>query len=537
MILSDNMIRRALVQGDIQIKPFVEDALGTNSYDVHLGTTLMTYDEGPWWKRCGRWLFRRPLVLDCRKPNPVIEHTIGPKGFVLRPGQLYLGVTQEYTETKKHVPFLDGKCFGTGTKIWMWDGSKQCVEDIEVGDLVLGVDGNPKRVRETHSGFDQLFQVKQSRGLNYVVNGAHTLVLRCGYGTGNKKFTPGSLVQPSVQEFLELPKNIRKHLYGFRQAAQFARQADPVPVDPYLLGVWLGDGTSSLAQVTINNDDVELLAYLRDMFPLAKFHQYKPGAQTVVLSTHAKTAFQRPNDFLDCLRALNVIENKHVPAVFWTASRQDRLDLLAGLLDTDGSVNHCSWEITTKYPRLRDGIIHLANSVGLTTSVISKWVADHEYFRIGISGDVAIIPVKLARKRNKLDASSIVGRTDSLIDIEPTTVGAYYGFTLEGDQPDDALFFLEDFTIVHNSSIGRHGIFIHCTAGRGDVGFCNHWTLEIVVVQPVRIYAGMPIGQLIYFETGDVSVSYDKKAGAKYNERCDKPQPSRMWKNFVQAQR
>ena len=82
------------------------------------------------------------------------------------------------------------------------------------------------------------------------------------------------------------------------------------------------------------------------------------------------------------------------------------------------------------------------------------------------------------------------------------------------------------------SSIGRLGIFIHCTAGRGDVGFSGHWTLEIVVAQPVRVYAGMPIGQLIYFETGEVEVPYNKKPGAKYNNRSPAPQPSQMWRNF-----
>lgn len=83
------------------------------------------------------------------------------------------------------------------------------------------------------------------------------------------------------------------------------------------------------------------------------------------------------------------------------------------------------------------------------------------------------------------------------------------------------------------SSIGRLGIRIHATAGRGDIGFCNHWTLEIDVVTPVRIYAGMPIGQLTYFEAfGKVLESYDKKASAKYRQRCDKPVPSYMWRNF-----
>jgi len=82
------------------------------------------------------------------------------------------------------------------------------------------------------------------------------------------------------------------------------------------------------------------------------------------------------------------------------------------------------------------------------------------------------------------------------------------------------------------SSVGRLGICVHITAGRGDVGFHNHWTMEIAVVQPVKVYAGMPIGQFIFFSTGDVLTSYDKKEGAKYNGRDVRPVPSKMWRNF-----
>ena len=82
------------------------------------------------------------------------------------------------------------------------------------------------------------------------------------------------------------------------------------------------------------------------------------------------------------------------------------------------------------------------------------------------------------------------------------------------------------------SSTGRLGIDIHATAGKGDVGFCNTWTLEISVSMPVRVYAGMPIGQLIYFVVdGDVNVLYNKKRDAKYSKRSIKPVESMMWKN------
>jgi dCTP deaminase len=104
----------------------------------------------------------------------------------------------------------------------------------------------------------------------------------------------------------------------------------------------------------------------------------------------------------------------------------------------------------------------------------------------------------------------------------------YLGVTLEYTETHRHVPFLEG-----KSSIGRLGIDIHATAGKGDVGFCNYWTLEISVKQPVRVYHGMPIGQLIYFETsGDVLTSYDKKASAKYARRNEKPTESMMWKNF-----
>ena len=78
----------------------------------------------------------------------------------------------------------------------------------------------------------------------------------------------------------------------------------------------------------------------------------------------------------------------------------------------------------------------------------------------------------------------------------------------------------------------RVGSDIHATAGKGDVWFCNHWTLEIAVSQPVRVYSQMPIGQLIYFLVeGEVEVDYSNKASAKYNQRSSLPVDSMMWKN------
>ncbi len=104
----------------------------------------------------------------------------------------------------------------------------------------------------------------------------------------------------------------------------------------------------------------------------------------------------------------------------------------------------------------------------------------------------------------------------------------YLGVTEEYTETHGFVPFLEG-----KSSLGRLGIDIHSTAGKGDEGFCNYWTLEMSVKLPVRIYAGMPVGQLIYFEiSGRVARSYSSKTSAKYRKVSPHPTPSRMYLNF-----
>ena len=129
-----------------------------------------------------------------------------------------------------------------------------------------------------------------------------------------------------------------------------------------------------------------------------------------------------------------------------------------------------------------------------------------------------------AREHNEVDYLEI---PDDGLMLLPHRL--YLGVTAEYTETHRHVPFLEG-----KSSIGRLGIHIHATAGKGDIGFCNTWTLEISVKQPVRVYHGMPIGQLIYFEiSGAIGTSYAAKASAKYTRRTDKPVESMMWKNFA----
>ncbi len=95
MILSDSRILEEIDKRSIVITPYDRNALGSNSYDVHLGAHLSRYDES--------------AELDAKKHNTIRHFDIPEEGFVLQPDTLYLGVTEEYTETHAHVPFLEGK--------------------------------------------------------------------------------------------------------------------------------------------------------------------------------------------------------------------------------------------------------------------------------------------------------------------------------------------------------------------------------------------------------------------------------------------
>ncbi|MEN9598680.1 MAG: hypothetical protein RL596_991 [Bacteroidota bacterium] len=132
---------------------------------------------------------------------------------------------------------------------------------------------------------------------------------------------------------------------------------------------------------------------------------------------------------------------------------------------------------------------------------------------------------------------------DAILDAKKHNTITYFEIPEDGFVLQPHEFYLgvtEEYTETHahvpflegKSSTGRLGIDIHATAGKGDVGFCGNWTLEISVKQPVRIYKGMPIGQLIYFPVeGEIAVKYNQKSNAKYSGQPNKPIESMMWKN------
>lgn len=175
-------------------------------------------------------------------------------------------------------------------------------------------------------------------------------------------------------------------------------------------------------------------------------------------------------------------------------------------------------------------------------------LTDQEILTCMEAGDIVISPFRRScLGTNSYDVhlgATLARYKDPILDAKKHNAVEYFTIGDDGFVLEPHHFYLgvtEEYTETHRhvpflegkSSVGRLGIDIHATAGKGDVGFCNYWTLEISVKQPVRVYAGMPVGQLIYFTVkGDILTPYNQKASAKYLEKDPRPRESFMFKNF-----
>ncbi len=355
----------------------------------------------------------------------------------LKPGDFLL--VGAYVET--------GKCLGKGTKVIMADGTIKLVEDIKVGDLLMGDDSSPRTVLSLARGKAQMYKIHQGNGDDYIVNNDHILSLK--YCDSNKKFSniePYSILDIAVEDFLALPASSRAYFKGFKVGVDFNPQA--VPIDPYLLGTWLGDGTSTNGSITSMSP--EIINYWDSMASrfnctLKDLHTKNTGkASTYRLRKRSGTH----NLFMDKLKELNVLNNKHIPSLYLHNSFEVREALLAGLLDTDGSFNSDShyYEITQKRKDLADNIVYLARSLGLFTTLTSKIVNQKTYYRIYISGTTAHLP--LLRLPTYQSAAPKRKGLHYKIEIEKLGIDDYYGFTLDGNKR----FLLGDFTVTHNTT-------------------------------------------------------------------------------------
>ncbi|KKL84061.1 hypothetical protein LCGC14_1968460, partial [marine sediment metagenome] len=257
-----------------------------------------------------------------------------------------------------------GKCLGKGTPILMYDGTIKDVENIIKGDRIMGPDSKPRQVQSTTKGKGELYWVIPKKGLVYIVNKYHVLSLRMSpVRIGRKSRT----IEISVGEYLKTSTTFKHHAKEWRTGVDFAEQG--ILLDPYLLGLWLGDGDRRRPCFT--NIDPEIIDWLiihgRKLHLPAKFYKTSNTAKHIALTGKrgGGRSSRGQNTIQNSLEYYGLVKAKHVPHVYKANSREVRLQVLAGLIDTDGSLASNCYEIVQKSRRLSDDIVFLARSLGL----------------------------------------------------------------------------------------------------------------------------------------------------------------------------
>jgi len=391
-----------------------------------------------------------------------------------------------------------GKCLGLGTKVVMYDGTLKNVEDIVVGDQLMGDDSTPRNVLSLARGREKMFWVRQNKGIDYRVNESHILSLKRSRNEG--KHTHGDILNIEVKDYNKKSKKFHSNYKGYKVGIDFKKQK--LEIDPYFLGLWLGDGASS--NVSIASMDSEIIDYLREY---AKKLDLQLSVQTPkercpvysITSGERGISKYKDNSLQKKLRDIGVLNNKHIPHNYIQNSEKNRLKLLAGLLDSDGYYDdkfHV-FEIVQKNEQLTQQIKYLADSLGFRVSMktkkarIKKINYKCDVYRLRIVGDLNRIPTKLPRKQaRKLLAKRDFQHTG--VKVEYDKVDDYYGFTIDGNH----LFLLEDMTVTHNTSFILNTVNSLIMNGKGVAFFSLEMPAEQLMLRLLSVQTSIPLQRL-----------------------------------------
>lgn len=407
-----------------------------------------------------------------------------------------------------------GKCLGEKTLIRTVSGMTKKVKELKVGDKLMGDHNNAVTIQSIHRGRGMLYKVDQKCGDPYYVNGNHILCLK---GTNmdiihwyekkghykvrwlekfsiKEKFIPikkkkmlkrctyydtkedayvaaqeylkdmkennpnyvgyGDVVEISVREYMNLPKRVQDCFKGYK--CSFDHPHKDVELDPYVLGYWLGDGDSAGTHIT--TADKEIVDFFKDyandndLIFKEKSRKYR---YTVTKQVGGK------NTLRDQFKQYNLLKNKHIPDDYKFNSREIKLQVLAGFIDSDGHYTSANtYEITQKRENLIDDLEYISRSLGIIVNVrknIKKTCTNAPggpkvgiYHSILLSGpQLADVPCKIKRKKYVLNEAAANKTLMTGIKITEDGVGDYVGFTLD----DNQRHLLIDFTVSHNSTL------------------------------------------------------------------------------------
>ncbi len=432
-----------------------------------------------------------------------------------------------------------GKCHKIDTPILMFDGTIKKIQDIQEGELLMGDDSTPRKVLSLARGKDLMYDIIPVKGEKYTVNQEHILCLKISgnpgltkkqyksktecwvvkwfennkYNTKNfklnekheaiefmKNVKQQKIMEIAVKDYIKLSKNIKHILKGYKVAIEFTEKE--LQFDPYMIGFWLGDGTSSISEIT--TQDSTVIKYFKENLIqyncYLQFKNDKTNKYTYRINGDGSKNISS-NFLMNCLNKYNLINNKHIPFIYKCNSRENRLKLLAGLIDSDGSLDSCGcYDFIQKSEKLIDDVIYLARSLGFACYkskqkkgcwYLGEYKQD-DYYRISISGNINEIPVLCPRKKAS-ERKQIKDVLNTGIKVEEVGYDNYYGFEIDGNHR----YVMGDFTVTHNTFMGLYVLSklkVKTIIVVNKIPLMNQWKSEIEKFLP-GIKVGILQGQ------------------------------------------
>lgn len=381
---------------------------------------------------------------------------------------------RRYNEAFIMVARKNGKALALDTDIPTPDGWRK-MADIHPGDYVFGKDGKPVRVLIESEIFhkpmyavtfedgevikasaDHIWTVQTKKSRRAFRESAWRSALRCKqeYRENNGWFD--ITTEDMSKDFAHIRSDGKGMEFKYRvpMASPVEYLEAELPIHPYVLGVWLGDGTSSDTNVTCSDSDKdEMMRLVEECGHTCKWHKYTNRAGCFGIDKGHKG---RQNPLRDTLRKLGVFENKHIPEVYMRSSVGQRMELLRGLMDTDGFCEkRGQCEFSQKDEAFIDQFRELLASLGIKSSKREKIIRcngkDCRAFSVLFYCDKTNPCFKLQRKKERLkDKLAPRMKAKSIVSIEPIPVEPSKCIAV--DSADHLYLCGRSYTATHNTS-------------------------------------------------------------------------------------
>lgn len=343
-----------------------------------------------------------------------------------------LGINKGYV-TLIQAETGTGKSLAPNTPVLKFDGSVVRADEVNVGDQLMGPDSTPRNVTDVNLQRGPMYRITPVKGSPFECNADHILSL--------KHTSSGDIKNVVLTDYLGWSKTEKHKWKLWRTGVEFQTSFNDNSFI-YAVGAYLGDGCRHNPRFTMGKKKQPIIDFLignRVIQPTTV--TFDRGCYSI--------PFSRKDRLWTFLSSVGALDERHIPQKYKVCDSSGRKYLLAGLLDTDGSVSGSGAEITQKSERLADDICFVARSLGLAAYKKEKWVNGTKYFRVNISGDLTELPCQRLKFNDRKQIKSVL-RTG--FTVEPIGEGTYRGIALDGDH----LFLLGDFTVTHNTEVMRY---------------------------------------------------------------------------------